>query len=284
MSENNLTLTERFRPKTLSEMVGNTQAIQQVEQALASNTAFIAHGGAGTGKTTVVRAVAANFNFRVIEWNASDSRKKADLELILRQIQSKGFGNVGTIYFLDEIDQCDDFKTLAEIIKKARNPLALACNELYCVPKFVTDLCLKIRFWSPRIAEVSQVISRIEKATGLKADHTLITGDFRSSINNCFNHGTHYVTVTPFDEIETFFKKGQITQLTTDHDAWLIDNANQFFNGKTLFDMAQLLNACDQLGSFKPLKALPKGMVTGKSEYPRFIKKAAALKKEYKKK
>jgi len=277
MTENNLTLTERYRPKTLDQMIGNKMAIQQVEECILGSKIFIAHGSAGTGKTTVVRCIANNIGFRLVEWNASDSRKKEDLKVVLRQVQTKGFGTKGIIFFLDEMENCDSWETVAEIIKKARNPVAMACNDLYKIPQKIQQLCVKIRFWAPRTEEVCQMIARIEKATGRKANYQCINNDFRSSINNAFNSGSLYNSITPFEETALFFKKRETKQLTHDHTKWLIDNADAYYSGKTLFEMSQLLMVCDQLQCFTPLKVLPKGKMGAKCQYPRFIQKAKSF-------
>jgi DNA polymerase III delta prime subunit len=275
-----LTLTEAFRPKRMEEMLGNSQAIREVEESVISSKPFIAFGPQGTGKTTVVYCIANNLNFKVIEWNASDARRKADLQVILRQIQSRGFGTRGQIFFLDEMDNCDDWTTIADIIKKAKFPLALACNDLYKIPPKIQQLCSKIRFWPPHKDEVCKLIARIEKATGRKANYNAITQDFRSSINNCFNGGSSYDSTNIFDETLLFFKKRETKHLNVkEHSKYLIDNAENFYSGKTLYEMSQLLVVCDQLQDFSILKVLPKGKMGGKVEYPRFIKRASDLKR-----
>ncbi len=276
-----MSLSEQFRPKSLKDMMGNEQGIRDFENAVLGNQVPLLFGGAGTGKTTAPHAIARDLGFQIIEWNGSDKRKKEDMEQILRQIQCKNpFNAKGKLFFLDEIDECDDYKTLALIIKKHKHPLVLACNELHKIPPQIQQLCVKVRFWAPHISEVTQYILKIEKATGLKANLSGITTDFRSSINNCFNHGTHYVPVTPFDEIDAFYRKQQINQLTDEHYTWLIDNNMAYYSGKTLIEAYLLLDACDRLKSFKPLRALPRGKMGVKCEYPRYLTRIKQFKEQ----
>lgn len=273
-----MSLAEIYRPKCRADIIGNQKAVEQVYDCIAGSKTGIAYGTAGTGKTTTIKVIANECGYTVKETNASDARTKADFEQLLREVQSKTFKPV--LFFIDEADTVDDYKGLEKCIRNAKNPVMLACNDLHKVPPSIQQICVKIRFWEPTIAEVSQVILKIERATGRVANYNCISRDFRSSINNCFAGGNHYESTTVFDDIDSFFKRGEIKQLNDDSYIWIIDNAMNFYSGKNLLDLTHLLDACDRLGTFKPLTALPKGKLSGKTDFPRFFQKAKAMKGE----
>ncbi|KAH9659424.1 Replication factor C subunit 1 [Citrus sinensis] len=103
-----LTWTEKYRPKTPNEIVGNQQLVKQLHAWLAhwnekfldtgtkrngkkqndasAEKAALLSGSPGMGKTTAAKLVCQMLGFQAIEVNASDSRGKADAKI------SKGIG------------------------------------------------------------------------------------------------------------------------------------------------------------------------------------------------
>ena len=279
-----MSLTEIFRPTTRAELIGNSKAVAKLEECILSNRVCILYGDAGLGKTSAVGVIAHDLGWQTREWNASDSRKKEDFIQIIRELKNRSFSP--TIFILDEIDgavkkkddakdKVIDYNSIAECLKNTHSPLVLICNDLYQVPKPVTDLCEKIRFYPPTVAEVSQVIRRIEQASGMKADYSRISHDIRNSILNCFYGSSSYHSQTIFEEVEEYFKSGNTKQLTSDHYIWLLDNGCTQFKGRKMFEFYNLLDVCDRIGNFKPLSIMKGGKET--VEYPRFIKRAKVL-------
>ena len=275
-----MSLPTQFIPQHKADLVGNKKAFSMAEDAVLSGKTALMHGPAGVGKTSFVHTIANDLGWQVREWNASDSRKKDDFIQIIRELKNNPFST--TLFFLDEIDGSVkekkgdiDYNAIADCIRNTHNLLILACNSLYEVPKSITDLCEKIQFYPPTTAEVSQVIRRIEQATGMKADYSKISHDIRNSILNCFYHSTAYHSQTVFEDIEDFFKMGKTSQLTSDHYIWLLDNGCAQYKGKKQYDFYQLLAVCDRIGNFKPLSIMKGGKE--KVEYPRFIKRAKVL-------
>ena len=268
-----MSLPTLYQPISKKDLVGNKKAFDLAEDAVLSGKVAILTGQAGVGKTSFVHAISHDLGWQVREWNASDSRKKDDFIQIMREIRNKPFNT--TLYFLDEADGCDDFKGIENCIKNTKNPLIIVANDLYAIPKFVTDLCEKIQFYPPTIAEVSQVIRRIEQASGMKADYSRISHDIRNSILNCFYGSSSYHSQTVFEEVEEYFKTGNTKQLTSDHYIWLLDNGCAQFKGRKMFEFYNLLDVCDRIGNFKPLSLMKGGKE--KVEYPRYIKRAKVL-------
>ena len=73
--------TEKYRPDTLKQVLGNGKAIEELRAWAASwekgapiTGAVILYGPAGTGKTSAALALAREFDWDYIEMNASDAR------------------------------------------------------------------------------------------------------------------------------------------------------------------------------------------------------------------
>ncbi|PVX24034.1 MAG: replication factor C large subunit, partial [Candidatus Bathyarchaeum sp.] len=69
---------EKYRPKKISDVVGNELAKTTFTNWLNSKRrrkkAMLLYGPAGVGKTALINAASNQFNFTVIEMNASDTR------------------------------------------------------------------------------------------------------------------------------------------------------------------------------------------------------------------
>ena len=84
-------LVERIRPAALSELIGNTRAVDEL-RAWAEwwergargpgRRAAILEGAPGVGKTTAAHALALEFGWTVVEMNASDARNQTSLEAV----------------------------------------------------------------------------------------------------------------------------------------------------------------------------------------------------------
>jgi DNA polymerase III delta prime subunit len=272
-------LTEKFRPKTETDVVGNKEAITRLKDAMTRGVPVFVHGSAGIGKTSSVQALANDLGLRVREWNASDERRKEELSQVLRMVTSNSLEPV--LFLMDEVDGVEDFKTLEAIVKGTKHPLVLIANEKDKVPQSIQRMCEEIRFYRPKVSEVFLRVQYISQATGMSADYSRISQDVRSSINNAFFGGEHYDVESRFDVIEKYFKKGEIRQLETIDELWLMDNGLNFLNGKKLYVFHQMLALCAQIGNFEPLRACEGG--TGEVKVPRYFRRQSVLKKGAKK-
>ncbi len=135
-------LVESLRPKKISALVGNENPRLELVKWLRSwkvgSKPVLLEGPPGVGKSTSVYAVAAEFGYSVIEYNASDVRTKKKLAEVIGPIleNSSVFGATDKfLLFLDEIDGLSGRQDFAgmdyilQFIEEASIPVAMASNS-----------------------------------------------------------------------------------------------------------------------------------------------------------
>ncbi len=112
--------TERHRPQTSADLLGNDAARKRIESWLQSwqkgtpeKRGLLLTGPPGIGKTSVVNAIANDLGWVVVELNASDSRNAAAIRKVAGGGSNFSFGldgsfdfsgNSKTLILLDEVD------------------------------------------------------------------------------------------------------------------------------------------------------------------------------------
>ncbi|MDQ5860382.1 MAG: AAA family ATPase, partial [Thermoproteota archaeon] len=133
--------SERHRPKTVQEMVGNEDARLVVIKWLAGwvsgSRPLLLLGPPGTGKTTLVHTLARQFDYDVVEMNASDIRNKDALQARITPVFQNTANLIGKkiLLFLDEVDgisgreDTGGLDTLTNLIKEPTVPVIMAANK-----------------------------------------------------------------------------------------------------------------------------------------------------------
>ena len=103
--------SEKYKPQKLDDIVGHSQAAQRLtEWAKAWKSgkpqkAIILSGATGGGKTAIVHALANEFDFELLEMNASDVRNTKAIERVAGLASvSKTFSGRTRLILFDEID------------------------------------------------------------------------------------------------------------------------------------------------------------------------------------
>ncbi len=132
---------EKFRPSKISDLIGNEQARLEIVGWLKNwkigSKAIMVTGPPGVGKSSSVYAIANEFGYEVIEYNASDARTREKLRSAVGPLlqNTNIFGREEKLLvFLDEIDGLSgradhagmDF--VLDFIENATLPVALAAN------------------------------------------------------------------------------------------------------------------------------------------------------------
>ena len=209
--------TEKHRPRTLDELVGNGPAISELKawaaewrSGMPKERAAILAGDPGVGKTSAAYALATDMGWGVIELNASDQRN----EDVIRRIAGSGavnraFGADGSfdagaggrqLVILDEADNLfgredrGGLKAIIETIRETRQPIVLIANDLYELQRkggALKTLARTIKFSKVHSNSIPPAVRRIAKAEGImlepgvdKAIAERAGGDLRSAVND----------------------------------------------------------------------------------------------------
>ena len=142
--------TEKYRPKLLEDIIGNEEAkvellkwILNWEKNKKSAPGVLLTGPPGIGKTTAIHALANEFNFHLIELNASDFRTAQKIynkvgyvthTVTLDSFSKDKAVSKRVILFFDEIDGIDPksdtggLKAVIDIASKRQIPIFAAAN------------------------------------------------------------------------------------------------------------------------------------------------------------
>lgn len=131
--------SEKHRPQSISDMVGNEEARKSFVEWLTKwkkgAKPILLVGPPGIGKTTLAHIAAKEFGYDLVGLNASDVRNKANIKDILTPL----LGNTSllgkVLIFVDEVDGIHgraDFggaEALIDVLKEPTVPMILAANN-----------------------------------------------------------------------------------------------------------------------------------------------------------
>ena len=108
INNDNLPWCEKYRPQTVTEIIGNSGAISEIEKFLIGKSVkngLLITGTPGLGKTTAVHVLCKKHDILMIEFNASDVRNKKNLEQYIKlKINSHSIFRNKRIILMDEVD------------------------------------------------------------------------------------------------------------------------------------------------------------------------------------
>jgi replication factor C large subunit len=199
---------EKYRPKKISDVVGNELAknefINWLQSKRRRKKAVLLYGPAGVGKTALVSAASNQFNFTIIEMNASDTRTEKAINKVGKPatsfvaLDTFSTEHKGNILFLDEVDgvfgQQDrgGIKAIINIVKESLIPVVMAANDTNQKKlRPLTKVCQMIRFQQVRIPLIITTLRKICAAENIEAEFEALEriaqnslGDMRSAIND----------------------------------------------------------------------------------------------------
>ena len=198
--------TVEYRPKSLAEIVGNKEAIQQLitwvrswDIGIPKKRAAFLYGPPGIGKTVAAEALGADLSMELVEKNASDYRTEEAVKQfagLASQFRSLLGGQ--RLVLLDELDGLigtadrGGVGAITEVVKNAQVPVILIANNPYD-PRFTNlrNYCLLIEFKKPPAGEVMKRLKRICELEGIQAEESALkfisqrsNGDVRSAVND----------------------------------------------------------------------------------------------------
>jgi len=210
--------TELYRPENLSEVLGNPKAVKDLrewaiswEAGSPTEKAVVLIGPPGIGKTSTALALAREFNWGVVEMNASDQRNADAIKRIaVRGAMSDTFTDTGEflsakdgrrkLVILDEADNVfgredhGGIPAIAELVRTTKQPVILIVNDFYELSRRSSAIktgTLQIKFSKVQSATARSVLKRIAAAQGVEVDENALTsiaeranGDMRAAIRD----------------------------------------------------------------------------------------------------
>ena len=201
--------TEKYRPKTILDIVGNHSQIRKLkawamswERKIPQKKAVVLSGKPGIGKTSAAYAIANDFKWLPIELNASDARNAAAINAVATAgATHQTFSNSGEfistksggrkLIIIDEADNLfeksrkdeaegkdfgdkDGKKTIVKTVKVTQQPIILIVNDDYQLFKgsgsSLRKDCLHLKMFPAKSTEIIHLLQHICMNENIRVD------------------------------------------------------------------------------------------------------------------
>ncbi|UZE94252.1 MAG: replication factor C large subunit [Candidatus Pacearchaeota archaeon] len=211
--------TEKYRPRKLKDIVGNVEARKKILDFVKNfpiqrRKAVLLYGPAGSGKTSIAYALASEFDYEIIELNASDFRNKQQIKEIIGQaIQQKSLFSKGKIILVDEIDGITgtrDRGGLSELMRLIIGtcyPIILVANDAWQAK--LRPLRSKTQFIELKALDKESIVSLLQKTS--KKEKLKISSDAFETIS-ITARGDARAAITDLQILASVRKENEITK------------------------------------------------------------------------
>jgi replication factor C large subunit len=242
--------SEKHRPRTVQEMVGNENArlaaIKWLAGWISGSRPLLLVGPPGTGKTTFVHALARQLDYDMVEMNASDMRNREALQARITPVFQNTANLIGKkiMLFLDEVDgisgreDTGGLDILIDLMKEPTVPVIMAANEKSLKIRKLVKACKMVEFSPVPSRLLLLLLDHILQSEGVKlgpGDRTSIVdnsrGDIRSLLNSAQSRAAGYSTISNKDVV----------------DVDIADAINGYFNAGSMEQAMQFITKADVL-------------------------------------
>jgi replication factor C large subunit len=254
---------ERFRPKTLKEVVGNEEAKRRLlewlrswEEGIPKKRAALLYGPPGVGKTSIAAAIAYDLGFDLLEVNASDYRTGRRLREVLGRASTQQVTVTGKrrLILIDELEGLSGredrggVEAIVELIRETRAPIILVATVQTAMREAwerklreIMRPSLPIEFRPISVVEVVDRLREIAERVGVEVEEEALEeiairseGDLRTAINDLESlaRGRRHITL---DDVEAIGLRDR--QLYTE------EVLRRLFSTKTLSEARSIISS-----------------------------------------
>jgi replication factor C large subunit len=246
--------TNLYRPSKREDLVGNAAAVAEIEKWAKAwqrnkppkKRAIFLYGPPGIGKTSIAQIISKQYDFDLIEINASDARNKSTLEEVLGKAIKQNMNLFGKrrLILLDEMDGLSGTSDrggvsyIAKAIDESSAPMILVANTVkeHMEGKFRVIL-RKVKSIEFKPISTDLIVTKLDLISGeQKVNIDLDTlfmiamqseGDLRSAIVDLETVSSGKETVTGDD---------LVVLNSRDRSALTVDILNRIFGATTLWE------------------------------------------------
>ncbi|MBI2076167.1 MAG: AAA family ATPase [Candidatus Aenigmarchaeota archaeon] len=128
-------LPDKYRPKMLSDMIGNREQVAEIRDWIAAwkkGKALLLYGPTGGGKSLAIELIAKEMHCELVESHASDNRSYRQLkESIMKASGQRSLMLRKKLILVDEIETLESVKGVIELIESSDFPVILIGTNPY---------------------------------------------------------------------------------------------------------------------------------------------------------
>lgn len=195
---------EKYRPKKTSEIIGQEEAKKKLIDFIKNfkkqdKRSLLLYGKPGSGKTSLIHAIANDLNLEIMELNASDFRNKEQIhEIIGQALRQQSLFCKSKIILIDELEGISGhedrggIQELLRLIETTTYPIIMTCVDPYLEKlRKVKSSSINLEIKPLTIGDIIKILYKICEKEKINIEPELIKelaiktkADARAAIND----------------------------------------------------------------------------------------------------